>query len=92
MLDVKKLYYVNCKNPALAVDRDFFAYGPLPLLWHFEGLYRLVPVEVITNILQLLKPNDFGRIFWDQSIPVPREIGDQLTNKQFDHDTDEGEG
>ena len=92
MLDIKKLYCVDCKNPDLTIDRDFFGHGPLPMLWYCQGMYKLIPVEIIANILQLLKPGDFGRLFWDQGISICTNIGDQLTNKQFDYDTERGEG
>lgn len=100
MLDVKKFYYIDCKGLFFCITLKDFPYGPLPIIWYNQGLYGIIPIAIVTNAIECLK--NTKKVFKDdnidgvftsgQTIEIPQEIGDQLTNKQFNHQTDSDEG
>lgn len=103
MLGVKKFYYLTWKKSEFSLTLNIFNHGPLPILWHNQGLYGLIPVEVVANAIQYLKtkkvstppyPVNAARVefHWDQARAIPQQIGEQLFNEQFNNQTDSSEG
>lgn len=93
---MKKFYYTDCKEAVLIIESDMFVFGPEPILWYNQGMYRLIPVALVANAIQLLDENEFGkpiiRFHWGCSVSIPQEIGDQLANKPFNHDAEQSKG
>ena len=96
-MKTKEFYYIDCVESYFAVTLKDLCDGPQPILWHNKGMYRLIPLELVDNAMQTLEDtkqfsNDGDYVFmWDYTIEVPQEIGNQLTNKQFNHDTEQDE-
>ena len=90
---IKEFYYIENKNSICpGMSPEILNHGPLPILWHNQGLYGLIPAALVFNALILFQATKISFAFaWNQTIPIPQEIGDQLTNKQFDYNTDESE-
>lgn len=102
MIGVKKFYYLTYKESKFSLPLSIFNNGPLPILWHNQGLYNLIPVEIVADAIRCLEikgvskppyPVETARMTftWDQTIEVPPEIGKQLFNEQFDNQTDSNE-
>jgi len=92
MLETKEFYYVNCEEPFFIIKLDMFTSGPLPILWHNQGLYGLISLEWVANAIRYLKDsNKSSDLFWIQTQSINPIIGDQLTNKQFDYKTEGSE-
>lgn len=88
MLGVKRFYYVNWGKSSFSVKSSDFHHGPLSILWHNQGLYRLIPVAMVINTIRYLEYSErSGDFFWDQGLEISPEIGKQLFNEQFNNQT-----
>ncbi len=75
----KKFYYVEAKTDHITVRPEDFPDGPLPLVWNNRGLYGVICVGIINNMIQLLsdlaslpkleKNQQGGRLHWDDALP-----------------------
>lgn len=73
----KKFYYVESMKKQITVRPEDFPDGPLPLVWNNQGLYGVIRVEIINNMIQQL--NDLaslpklesnqqaGLLHWDEA-------------------------
>lgn len=76
-------------------ELDRLISGPKAVLWSRDGIYGLIPIEVVSNHIQLwsdlnkqLEPGD--RYFngldfkWEESLEIPPETGRALESSEGD--------
>lgn len=94
-LNLKKFYYINCTKPFFSVSLKDFYDGAQPILWHNKGMYKLIPLNLVNNAIELLHDTKQFNVngdfifMWKYIINIPQEIGDQLTNKEFNYQTED---
>lgn len=80
----EKFYCVNSAADHLLLDADEFIDGPLPILWHNNGLIGLISVEKVKNDLEHfhdlkqteLDKDIIGLVYaWDDTIRVKKLKG-----------------
>lgn len=80
---IQKIYCIDNKSDHLILDTGAFTAGPLPILWHNNGLFGLIPQERVRNDLihlsDLKKVGDIGSIektaiiySWDDIVTVKK--------------------
>lgn len=81
-MNTLKFYYVDCEKKYFTVLSNDFHCGSLPIIWHNQGLYRLIPIAMVANTIRYLEYSErSGDFFWDQGLEIPQEIGKQLFNE-----------
>lgn len=85
-LDLVQLYYIQTKKDTFDLTLDMVKGGALPILWFNQGLYGIVPIELIHDAIRVL--NDVKQsqpynyhvwpICWEMVKPIPTELGEFL--------------
>lgn len=81
-------YITKCSDDILTIQPKDFLTGAAPILWINKGLYGLVPVDVVRNVVDYfntksqLNAIDFVDteyiIYWDQVMFEGNELGPAL--------------
>jgi len=50
-----RFYCVDTTKDTVSVKlSDFDTYGPAPILWSYQGMFSIIPEEVVKNVFDLL--------------------------------------
>lgn len=81
---IKRFYYFNDKGKVIHLKNELLL-GYLPLIWENNGLYGIISVEKVENMMQLMddqkklpvvqKVKEIGVFFWDEVKPLDPKIG-----------------
>ncbi len=79
-MEVKSFYYIKCKKDTIDLTLDMLNQGPLPIVWDYKGLCRILRKGVVENIISQLedvgKSDTLGlgtrryKIYWDDLSPL----------------------
>lgn len=89
---IKEFYYIENKTSiSPGMTAGMLNRGPLPILWHNQGIFGLIPAALVANALTLYRVTNIAFSFtWDQTIGVTAGIGMELVNEQFDNQASNG--
>jgi len=82
-MELKKFYYIECSKDAIFfVDlAETMSQGIAPIVWCNEGMFGLICVAKIKNMIQTLHDHEISefyspdiKVYWSETIQEPSEI------------------
>jgi len=87
MVHIQKFYFAIHAGKWISIE-GFPGKKPLPLIWHNQGLYGIISVEKVENMLNYLDAmayspslntkNEAGVFYWDEVEIIDPKVGKML--------------
>lgn len=88
-MEIRKFYIANTTGTILCISFLDKSVELIPIIWRHQGLYGIVSVEKMKNIIQLIQDNAklpilnrkiVNEIYWDETERIDSKIGKLLFN------------